>query len=126
MSPNRCGAVCTGGGWRERGCQRPVSVVGGDCHLHKGWPKVPRPMSDRTAPDPVAALRLQLTGIVAPYVTRQETARDIADALLAQLAPLVQARERVEALADLGVREQWPPDEWRAALYALTPTEERP
>lgn len=28
------------------------------------------------------------------------------------------AVERVRALADLGVREQWPPDEWRAGIRA--------
>jgi len=30
-------------------------------------------------------------------------------------------RHQLRLLADLGVREQWPPDEWRAAIYALTP-----
>ena len=26
----------------------------------------------------------------------------------------------LRALADLGAREQWPPDEWRAAIYRVT------
>lgn len=43
------------------------------------------------------------------------------DAVLALLDELEAARaavERVRALADLGVREQWPPDEWRAGIRA--------
>ncbi len=67
--------------------------------------------------------------LVRPTRKDAEAIRDVLNdltALLAAGAPTPDERtpdalrEHVRLLAELGVREQWPPDEWRAALLAAT------